>query len=145
MNFYNLDGAARLVDLPGYGYAQVPKAVRAAWDRLVGAYFAARPSLVGVVLLMDARHPMTPQDERLLGWLRPFGLPQLAVLTKADKLSRAEATSALRSAREQLKGDCKEALLFSSTSGVGVAEARELLWKWLAAIDAAAGNKRPPA
>ena len=140
VNFYDLNGAARLVDLPGYGYARVSQAMRAAWDRLVGDYFAAQRPLAGVVLLMDARHPMTPQDERLLGWLRPFGLPQLAVLTKADKLSRAAATLALRSTREQLRGDYEEALLFSSTSGLGVAEARELLWQWLAAIDAPAAK-----
>jgi len=96
-------------------------------------------------VLMDARHPMTAQDERLVDWLRPFEFRQIALLTKSDKLSRAEAASARKSALEKLKGTCKEVILFSSTSGAGIEQARELLWQWVAACDAAAGNKRPPA
>ena len=145
INFYDLGGAARLVDLPGYGYARVSKSLRGAWDRLISDYFAASRSVIGVVVLMDARHPMTAQDERLVDWLRPFEFRQIALLTKSDKLSRAEAMSARKSALEKLKGTCKEVILFSSTSDAGIEQARELLWQWVAACDAAAGNKRPPA
>src|SRR5262249_26275616 len=81
INFYDLGGAARLVDLPGYGYARVARSVRGAWDRLIGDYFAASRSLIGVVVLMDARHPMTSQDQRLVDWLRPFEFQQIALLT----------------------------------------------------------------
>jgi len=95
------------------------------------------------VVLMDARHPMTPNDEQLIDWLGTFGLRQLAVLTKSDKLSRAQATAALKSARQQL--GTGEAMLLSSTSGDGVEGLRRLLWEWVAAGDAATGNKRPPA
>jgi GTP-binding protein len=145
INFYDLGGAARLVDLPGYGYARVSKSVRGAWDRLIRDYFAASRSLVGVVVLMDARHPMTAQDQRLVDWLRPFEFRQIALLTKSDKLSRTEATSARKSVLEKLKGTCKEVIPFSSTSGAGVEQVRELLWQWVAAWNAATGNKRPPA
>ena len=145
INFYDLGGAARLVDLPGYGYARVSKSLRGAWDRLISDYFAASRSIIGVVTLMDARHPMTAQDERLVDWLRPFEFRQIALLTKSDKLSRAETVSARKSALEKLKGACTEVIPFSSTSGAGIEQARELLWQWVAACDAAAGNKRPPA
>src|SRR5262245_22546432 len=145
VNFYDLAGAARLVDLPGYGYARVSKDARAAWERLVGSYFDAQRSLAGVAVLMDARHPMTPHDERLLDWLHSFGLQQLVVLTKSDKLSRSEANAARSTTREKLKDDCKEVILFSSTSGTGIEAVRELLWTWVTASDAATRNKRPPA
>ena len=145
INFYDLGGSARLVDLPGYGYARVSKSVRGAWDRLINDYFSASRSLIGVVVLMDARHPMTAQDQRLVDWLRAFELRQIALLTKSDKLSRAETVSARKSALEKLKGACNEVIPFSSTSGAGIEQARELLWQWVAACDAAAGNKRPPA
>jgi GTP-binding protein len=145
INFYDLGGTARLVDLPGYGYARVSKSLRGAWDRLISDYFAASRSVIGVVVLMDARHPMSAQDERLVDWLRPFEFRQIALLTKSDKLSRAEATSARKTALEKLKGTCKEVITFSSTSGAGIEQVRELLWQWVAACGAAAGNKRPPA
>ncbi|MGH8708809.1 MAG: ribosome biogenesis GTP-binding protein YihA/YsxC, partial [Burkholderiales bacterium] len=90
INFFDLGGRGRLVDLPGYGYARVPQAVRAQWDQLVGGYLASRESLAGIVLLMDARRPFTPHDEHLLGWLRPARRRLLVLLAKCDKLSRTE-------------------------------------------------------
>ena len=145
INFYDLGDAARLVDLPGYGYARVSKSVRGEWDRLINDYFTASRSLVGVVMLMDARHPMTAQDQRLVDWLAPYEFRRIVLLTKSDKLSRAEASTARNGALEKLKGVCKEVVLFSSTGNTGVEQVRELLWQWVAAYDAAAGNKRPPA
>jgi len=143
VNFYDLGSAARLVDLPGYGYARVPQSVRAQWDRLVGGYFEEARPLAGVVVLMDARHPMTPPDERLLDWLGAFEFRRIVLLAKSDKISRAEGKTALRETREKLKGQHDELVLFSSTSGAGIQEVRELLWKWVAA-NAATRNKRPP-
>lgn len=145
VNFYDLGGAALLVDLPGYGYARVSKSVRDGWDRLVGDYFGASRPLAGVVALMDARHPMTPHDERLLDWLRAFELRLLPVLTKADKLSRSDAATARKQTLEKLKHWGEEVILFSSSSGDGVQPVRERLWEWVAAKNAATGNKRPPA
>jgi len=144
VNFYDLAGAARLVDLPGYGFARVSKSVREGWERLVGDYFGAGRPLAGVVVLMDARHPMTSHDERLLGWLNTFELRLLAVLTKSDKLSRSEGTVTLNRTRQNLAARCEETILFSSSSGAGVEQVRELLWRWVAAGSAAAANKRPP-
>ena len=145
VNFYDLGGAARLVDLPGYGYARVSKSVREEWDRLVGDYFAADRPLAGVVVLMDARHPVTPHDERLLDWLNAFGLRLLIVLTKSDKLSRSDGAAALNRTRQKLKAEHEDVVLFSSSSGAGVEQVRELLWRWVAAGNAATPNKRPPA
>ena len=91
INFFALGEAAFLVDLPGYGYAGVPAEVRRHWDTLVGGYVAERDSLAGVVVVMDARHPLTPLDRRLIEWLRDAGRPVHALLTKADKISRQAA------------------------------------------------------
>ncbi len=144
VNFYALGGTGRLVDLPGYGYARVPEAVRAGWDRLVGGYLSGRRSLVGVVVLMDARRPLTPQDQRLIEWMRPLAVERLYLLTKSDKLSRPAGSEALRNASKVLAAKAEEVLLFSSASGAGVEDARERLAQWLHAAEAAAGNKRPP-
>jgi len=121
INFYDLGGSARLVDLPGYGFARVPQAVRAQWQALVGAYLDSRATLAGVVVVMDARHPFTPLDEQLLGYLGD--VRRLVLLSKADKLSRAEQLA--------LAKKFGDALLFSSTSRQGVEEARGLLERWL--------------
>jgi GTP-binding protein len=135
INFFDLSGLGRLVDLPGYGYARVPQAVRSQWDKLVGGYLATRAALAGVVLLMDARHPFTAHDEHLLEWLRPAGRRLLVLLAKSDKLSRQERAKALGSARARLArdGQASAVLLFSSHSGEGVEEARALLDGWLRA------------
>ena len=144
VNFYELGGTGRLVDLPGYGYARVPEAVRAGWDRLVVGYLSGRRSLVGVVVLMDARRPLTPQDQRLIEWMRPLAVERLYLLTKSDKLSRPAASEALRNACKVLAAKADEVLLFSSASGAGVEDARERLAQWLHAAEAAARKKRPP-
>ncbi|MDH4174524.1 MAG: ribosome biogenesis GTP-binding protein YihA/YsxC [Betaproteobacteria bacterium] len=138
INFFDLGGRARLVDLPGYGYARVPQALRTQWDQLVGSYLETRDSLAGVVVLMDARRPFTPHDEHLLRWLRPVGRRLLVLLAKSDKLSRAERDAALHGARARLASTDPGAqvMLFSSQSGAGVEQARALLDDWLRAARA---------
>ena len=121
INFYDLGGAARLVDLPGYGYARVPHTVRAQWRALVGGYLGSRNSLVGVVVIMDARHPYTALDEQLLQWLGDART--LVLLSKADKLSRTE--------QRHLAREFPDALIFSSVTRQGVEECRDLLERWL--------------
>ena len=135
LNFFELGGRGRLVDLPGYGFARAPRAVRAEWDRLVGDYVASRRALAGVVVLMDARHPFTPGDEQLLAFLRPAKRKLLVLLSKCDKLTRRERESLAASARRRLESTDAGArlLLFSSKSGEGVEEARALLEQWLRA------------
>lgn len=135
LNFFELGGRGRLVDLPGYGFARAPRAVRAEWDRLVGDYVASRGALAGVVVLMDARHPFTPGDEQLLAFLRPAKRKLLVLLSKCDKLTRRERESLATGARRRLESTDAGArlLLFSSKSGEGVEEARALLEQWLRA------------
>ena len=131
INFFDLGDGTRLVDLPGYGYAKVPKPLRAQWERLVGEYLSAARPIAGVVVVMDARHPLTPLDHQLLQWLGD--VPTLLLLAKADKLSRAQQAATLK--------EVPTALLFSSVTQQGVEECRGLLEQWLRQ---AAGNKRPP-
>jgi GTP-binding protein len=137
INFYALGDDARLVDLPGYGYARVPQSMRAQWRELVGAYLGAASALVGVVLLMDARHPLTPLDVQLIDWLgeRRF----LVLLSKADKLSRGQQIECLRQMRGELGRH--PVTLFSSVTRQGVDECRDLLEEWLRA---GRENKKPP-
>lgn len=127
INFFELGGGARLVDLPGYGYAKVPQAMRNEWRTLVGSYVSSRDTLVGVVLVMDARHPLTPLDVQLIEFLGD--VPMLALLSKADKLSRREQASVLESVKASLSAEVR---LFSSVTRLGVEECRDLLEAWLA-------------
>jgi GTP-binding protein len=136
INFYDLGDQARLVDLPGYGYARVSRGLRAQWGELVDAYLRSRTALAGVVVLMDARHPLTDLDRQLLGWLQSRRL--LVLLSKADKLSRAQQQRVLQAVSAALRADVR---LFSSTTRQGVEECRDVLDEWL---EHAARNKKPP-
>ncbi|MDO8903234.1 ribosome biogenesis GTP-binding protein YihA/YsxC [Hydrogenophaga sp.] len=122
---------AVLADLPGYGYAAVPREAKLRWQRVMGNYLMTRPNLKAVVLLCDPRLGLTELDEILLEVIRPRveqGLKFLVLLTKADKLSRAEATKALSIARLQCGGG--EARLFSALKKQGLDEVAQLLWHW---------------
>jgi GTP-binding protein len=121
INFYQLAGGARLVDLPGYGFARAPQALRTQWKQLVDAYLRSRATLAGMVVIMDARHPFAPLDRQLLEWLGDTR--RLVLLSKADKLSRAE-----QAALSKRHG---EAMLFSSATRQGVEDCRDLLESWL--------------
>jgi GTP-binding protein len=134
INFFELGEQGRLADLPGYGYASAPREQRAGWDALIGGYLSSRRSLAGVVLIMDARHPLTANDRHFLQWLRPVQAPLLVLLSKSDKLSRAEQKKALASTRAALERMAfhAEVQLFSSQSREGVEQARERLDQWLA-------------
>jgi len=126
INFYELADGMRLVDLPGYGYARVPKLMREEWKALVGAYLESRTP-AAVVVIMDARHPATDLDKQLLAWLGERRV--LVLLSKADKLSRAEQKKALQHASSL----AAEVRLFSSVTRQGVEECRDLLAGWLQA------------
>lgn len=122
---------AVLADLPGYGYAAVPKQDKIRWQQVMANYLVTRENLIGVVLLCDPRHGLTALDEVLLDVIRPrveAGLKFLVLLTKADKLTRAEQTKALSIARLQVGGG--EAKLFSALKRQGVDEAAWTLWQW---------------
>jgi GTP-binding protein len=126
INFFDLGDGTRLVDLPGYGYAKVPKPLRAQWERLVGDYLSAARPIAGVVVVMDARHPLTPLDRQLLQWLGD--VPTLLLLAKADKLSRAEQAVTLKKVGAAFETPAR---LFSSVTRQGVEECRGLLELWL--------------
>jgi GTP-binding protein len=133
INFFSLGDEARLVDLPGYGYARVPLEVKAQWDALVGGYLANRAGLAGIVLIMDIRHPFKPADERLLSWIVPLQRPALLLLSKADKLTVSARRAAEAAARERLGRLAlrSDALAFSSLRGEGIEEARGKIAAWL--------------
>ena len=134
INFFSLGEGARLVDLPGYGYAKVPHGVRDEWGKLVAGYLQTRRSLVGVVSLMDARRPLTPLDAQLLGWLMPLRRRLLVLLTKADKLTRSEQGRTVLAVQRELGklGILGECLVFSSQTRQGVDATRERIDAWLA-------------
>jgi GTP-binding protein len=133
INYFRVDARAHLVDLPGYGYARVPAAVRAGWERLIGGYLRGRRALRGLFLVMDVRHPLTPLDRQMLDWLSAAGCPVQVLLTKADKLSRQAAQRQLAQT-EALVASLYPSVatsLFSSVDGTGVEQARALLATWL--------------
>ena len=123
---------AILADLPGYGYAAVPKHDKLRWQQVMANYLVSRENLLGVVLLCDPRHGLTELDDILLEVIRPRveqGLKFMLVLTKADKLNRSEAAKALSIARLQAGGG--EVKLFSALKKQGVEEVARLLFDWI--------------
>ncbi|MGE0079790.1 MAG: ribosome biogenesis GTP-binding protein YihA/YsxC [Thiohalomonadaceae bacterium] len=133
INLFGLDEERRLVDLPGYGYAQVPEAVKQHWQALLERYLSTRRSLEGLVLIMDVRHPLTEYDRIMLGWCAHRGMPVHALLTKADKLNRGPALATLQKVRKTLEAEFPGVTvqLFSSHSKTGLDEARAVLDAWL--------------
>lgn len=134
INFFRCGEAGYLVDLPGYGYAQVPEAVRRQWRGLLENYLTRRASLVGLVLIMDARHPLTELDRQMLAWFAPTGRPVHVLLTKSDKLTRSEGARTLSRTRQGLDeyGIPTSVQLFSSLKKTGIEEAEQVIGSWLA-------------
>ncbi|MGY0620552.1 ribosome biogenesis GTP-binding protein YihA/YsxC [Lysobacter sp. A286] len=123
-----------LVDLPGYGYAKVPKDLQAHWQAFLDRYFRTREALKGLVVVMDIRHPLKEYDKQMLGYAVSRGLPAHVILTKADKLSRGAQGTALLEVRKALQaehGDAVSVQLFSGESKLGVDEARRVIGGWL--------------
>ena len=127
---FPLDDAHRLIDLPGYGYAKVPDKLREHWRGVIDAYLRTRASLRGIVLVMDARHPLREFDRLMLGFAQATGRRSLCLLTKSDKLSRSEGLRTLAAVSKELAPGAT-AQLFSSLSKSGVDEARAVLSGWL--------------
>jgi GTP-binding protein len=135
INFFSLGNQRFLVDLPGYGYAKVPEAMRLHWQTVLSRYLMERESLHGLVLIMDSRHPLTPLDRQMLDWFLPTGKPVHVLLSKADKLGKQQATATLRNVRAELERAYPNCTvqLFSSLKRVGIEEAETAIGKWLAA------------
>lgn len=137
---------AVLADLPGYGYAAVAKMDKLRWQQVMANYLVSRENLMGIVMMCDPRHGLTELDDILLEVIRPRveqGLKFLIILTKADKLTRAEQAKALSIARLQAGGG--EVKLFSALKKQGVDDVAQLLWDWTHPKDGAPAKAQAPA
>ncbi len=132
INFFKLAEDRYLVDLPGYGYAKVPVAVRRHWGATMRRYLSDRRALRGLILLMDVRHPLTPLDRQLLDWCVQRELPSHILLTKADKLRRGPATTTLAHVTRALclHQPLVTVQLFSAVARSGIEQAHATLDNW---------------
>jgi GTP-binding protein len=130
---FGLNEHQRLIDLPGYGYARVPHAVRDAWHQMIDTYVESRRALRAMVIVSDIRHALTEFDTQMLAWCGARSLPALLLLSKADKLNRGPALAAKRSVDAQVAklGATAQSLVFSANARTGVQEARAALADWL--------------
>jgi GTP-binding protein len=134
LNVFPVGGLAhRLIDLPGYGYAKVPEAMRLHWRGMIDKYLRERVSLKGLVLVMDSRHPLKDFDRDMLIFGAASGRPCHCLLTKSDKLSRGEGARTLIAVRKTLAAEFPQASaqLFSSLAKTGLDDARAMVAGWL--------------
>lgn len=133
MNLFALDTQRRLVDLPGYGYAQIPLLVKERWTKMINDYLAQRQCLRGLLVIMDIRHPLKDSDRRLLEWGVACQVPLHILLTKADKLTLREARQSLNAVEADLQqlSATISVQLFSALEKIGVDEVRSRLSQWL--------------
>ena len=137
INFFRLRSGGLLADLPGYGYAAVAETTRRHWQRFLAQYLSERSSLVGLILVMDIRHPLTTLDRQMLDWFLPSGRPTRILLAKADKYPTRERASVLASVHESLSVEYAlyagqlSAQIFSATRKLGISEAGAAIMSWL--------------
>lgn len=135
INYFSLGSdQLRLVDLPGYGYAKVPLAMKREWDKHMAEYLQERQTLAGMVLMMDVRHPFQEFDTTMINWAVEAEMPVHILLTKADKLKKGPAQATLLDVRKHLKAakadDLVSAQLFSSLKKTGLPELNDVLNRW---------------
>ncbi len=134
INFFSLDDSARLVDLPGYGYAKVPPTVKKRWEEHVNRYLETRQCLKGLVVIVDVRHPLKELDREVIQWAASSELPVHVLLSKSDKLTRQQANKSLKELTieltDLLANDRVSLQLFSSLDRSGVDELTEVLNGW---------------
>ena len=147
INFFRAPSGALLADLPGYGYAKVPAVVQRRWQAFLTRYLTEREPLAGLVLVMDARHPLTDLDRQMLDWFLPTGRPVHVLLTKADKLPAGERRRVLQDACGAFAVDYRSARigvqLFSATERLGIAEAEAAINAWITGYASTAQKERP--
>lgn len=135
INYFEIKDGLHLVDLPGYGYAKVPLPMREHWQKILQGYFESREQLDALIMLMDSRHPLTDLDKQMLHWCESQELPTHILLTKADKLSKNEASSSLHKVRKVLAEEFSIPItvqLFSSTKPeIGLNDALNYLGEWV--------------
>jgi GTP-binding protein len=139
INFFELGDERRLVDLPGYGFAKVPEQVRARWLELMEHYFNVRESLAGLVLIVDSRRGLRPEDTTMLEWMLARGRHAHVLLTKSDKLNRRDAQRVLKETQAACSDTAVTAQLFSAHERTGLDAARAVMDGWLAGQGAADG------
>jgi GTP-binding protein len=127
INFFIVNTDLMLVDLPGYGYAKVPAAIKKQWGPMIETYLSGRPSLKAVVLLMDLRRTPGTEELAFMDWLQQYGVASVPVLTKADKLSKTEQIKQHKRIAEVLERTVDSLILFSAKTGMG----RETIWRQL--------------
>ena len=132
INLFSFDEERRLVDLPGYGYAKVPLAMKEQWKKTLQAYLQERECLRGLIMLMDIRHPLTELDCAMLDWSVASQLPTHVLLTKADKLKRGAAKNTLLTVKKALQSSKEwvSVQLFSALTQQGLEEVTFYLNKW---------------
>ncbi|MGL4475016.1 MAG: ribosome biogenesis GTP-binding protein YihA/YsxC [Shewanella sp.] len=132
INVFELDGYRRLVDLPGYGFAQVPLALKKKWQHALGEYLQKRECLSGVVVLMDIRHPLKDLDIQMIEWAVESEIPVLTLLTKSDKLAQSARMKTVNEVRAALAefGDWVNVEPFSSLKGTGKQKVLSILNGW---------------
>ena len=134
INFFELSNHHFMVDLPGYGYAEVPEAVRKHWVELLGNYLQTRQQLIGLVLIMDCRHPLKPLDIQMLDFFALTHKPVHILLSKADKLSKNDQIKTLSSVKKLLKPFMERqevsVQLFSSLKKQGTEEVNAVVAQW---------------
>jgi GTP-binding protein len=143
VNFFELEPGRRLVDLPGYGFAKVPRPLQEHWKKLLEAYFRDRSTLKALFLIVDVRRGLGEQDLQMVEFARACGRSVHILLTKADKLTRNQGASALAAVRRQL-GDTATAQLLSAIDKTGVDEARKTLKALLREKNSPTGTEPPP-
>ena len=139
INLFEVKEGKRLVDLPGYGYAEVPEEMKLKWQRALGEYLQKRQALKGLVVLMDIRHPLKDLDRQMIQWSVESGIPVLLLLTKADKLASGARKAQLNVVREaalEFVGDV-QVELFSSLKKTGVDKVRQKLDSWFNTLEPA--------
>lgn len=134
INFFKLENGNFMVDLPGYGYAQVPEAIRAHWVKLLGDYLQQRRQLIGLILIMDSRHPLKALDIQMLDFFHITGRPVHILLSKADKLSKNDQIKTLAAVKKSLKPYTDRqkisVQLFSSLKKQGMDEVNQVVGSW---------------
>jgi len=139
INLFEVKEGKRLVDLPGYGYAEVPEEMKLKWQRALGEYLQKRQALKGLVVLMDIRHPLKDLDRQMIQWSVESDIPVLLLLTKADKLASGARKAQLNVVREaalSFVGDV-QVELFSSLKKIGVDKVRQKLDSWFNTLEPA--------
>ncbi|PSU30181.1 ribosome biogenesis GTP-binding protein YihA/YsxC [Photobacterium lutimaris] len=134
INMFEVIPGCNLIDLPGYGYAQVPLEMKLKWQESLGEYLQKRECLQGLVVLMDIRHPLKDLDQQMIMWAIESRLPVLVLLTKADKLKSGARKQQLMKVRDNVKtfGGDVQVEAFSSLKGIGLDQVRRKLDEWFA-------------